>query len=119
MPATSTRRFASSPVTSATEDELYSYAVEATDPDVGDSLSFSLDLASAGTIPDAAKSKLLAGQRAVPENVPVAARPFRPDSAVIAESVPNGADVPLMRHGSVHRKTYLNLGLPARATTVV
>lgn len=39
---------ASSPVTSAAEDSLYSYDVDANDPDTGDVLTFSLDLAPAG-----------------------------------------------------------------------
>ena len=34
----------STPVTDATEGELYTYDVEATDPDVGDALTFSLDV---------------------------------------------------------------------------
>jgi subtilisin-like proprotein convertase family protein len=38
----------SSPVTAATEDMAYSYDVDATDPDVGDTLTFSLDTAPAG-----------------------------------------------------------------------
>jgi subtilisin-like proprotein convertase family protein len=38
----------STPVTTATEDAAYSYDVDATDPDVGDALTFSLDTAPAG-----------------------------------------------------------------------
>jgi hypothetical protein len=43
----------STPVTSATEGEVYNYDVDATDPDTGDTLTFSLDTAPAGmTIDD-------------------------------------------------------------------
>ena len=38
----------SSPVTSASEDVLYTYDVDATDPDAGDTLTYSLDAAPAG-----------------------------------------------------------------------
>ncbi len=38
----------STPVTSATEDELYAYDVDATDPDAGDTLTYSLDVSPAG-----------------------------------------------------------------------
>jgi len=44
----------STPVTDATEDALYAYDVEATDPDVGDTLTFSLVTAPAGMSIDAA-----------------------------------------------------------------
>ena len=42
------------PATTGTEDELYTYDVEATDPDAGDMLTFSLDVAPAGMTIDAA-----------------------------------------------------------------
>ena len=38
----------SAPVTSGTEGQLYSYDVEATDPDVGDTLTYSLEVSPAG-----------------------------------------------------------------------
>ena len=41
------------PVTSATQDVLYTYDVEATDPDVGDVLTFSLDASPVGMTIDA------------------------------------------------------------------
>ena len=44
----------STPVTEATEGQLYTYDVEATDPDVGDVLTFSLDTAPAGMTIDPA-----------------------------------------------------------------
>ncbi len=43
----------SAPETSATEDSPYTYAVTATDPDVGDTLTFSLPFAPAGMTIDA------------------------------------------------------------------
>ena len=43
----------STPVTTATEDELYTYDVEAVDPDIGDTLTFSLDVAPTGMTIDA------------------------------------------------------------------
>ena len=43
----------STPVTTATENQLYSYDVEATDPDPGDTLTFSLEVAPAGATIDA------------------------------------------------------------------
>ena len=48
----------SSPVTTATEDELYIYDVEAVDPDGGDVLTFSLDEAPAGMSIDPATAML-------------------------------------------------------------
>ena len=42
------------PVTTATEGQLYTYDVEANDPDAGDTLTFSLDLAPAGMTIDPA-----------------------------------------------------------------
>ena len=44
----------STPVASATQDLLYSYDVEATDPDVADTLTFSLDVSPAGMAIDGA-----------------------------------------------------------------
>ncbi|MBC8233690.1 putative Ig domain-containing protein [bacterium] len=44
----------SSPLTTATEDDLYSYDVDATDPDVGDVLAYSLTTSPAGMMIDAA-----------------------------------------------------------------
>jgi VCBS repeat-containing protein len=43
----------SSPVTTATEDAAYAFDVDATDPDAGDTLTYSLDLAPAGMTIDA------------------------------------------------------------------
>ena len=43
----------SSPVTTATEDLIYSYDVDASDPDTGDTLTFSLDLGANGMVIDA------------------------------------------------------------------
>ena len=44
--------FTSTPLLSATEDVLYSYAAEASDPDPGDNLTFSLLAAPAGAVVD-------------------------------------------------------------------
>ena len=52
-PANQAPSITSSPATTGTEDELYTYDVEATDPDVGDVLTFSLDTAPAGMTIDA------------------------------------------------------------------
>ena len=43
----------STPVVNATADQLYTYDVEANDPDAGDTLTFSLDAAPAGMTIDA------------------------------------------------------------------
>ena len=48
----------SAAVTAATEDALYSYTVTATDPDVGDTQSFSLDVAPAGMTIDATTGEI-------------------------------------------------------------
>ena len=47
-PASSPPEITSTPVTTATVGQLYSYDVEASDPDPGDVISYSLDLAPAG-----------------------------------------------------------------------